>query len=116
MGPVKAFRSRCRLSRLGSVASSGGMEPLKVLYDRSSVVKLLSWLRKEGMGPERLVQLMDQGIEVREIANGVGDGGGDVAREDGEGFDTVVIEVTFYVAPVTAVGVAGPRGQNGWVS
>lgn len=51
-----------------------------------------------------------------EVAKGVRDCSGDVAGEDGEGVDTVAVEVTIDVIPFTAVGVSGPSGQNVGVS
>ncbi|RYR51696.1 hypothetical protein Ahy_A06g026678 [Arachis hypogaea] len=99
MGPVKWFRSRCRASSLGSWPNSGGIEPDKLLKERSiyegryragdvgaanleevEVGELgdggVDWAGEVG----EVVEC--EGLEVREEADGVWDFGGEISLRD----------------------------------
>ncbi|KAJ0699769.1 hypothetical protein HanOQP8_Chr10g0359781 [Helianthus annuus] len=57
MTPVNLFLLRFISVSFGNVASSGGIEPVSLLYDNSRYFKFLSWLRDEGIGPDKSFQL-----------------------------------------------------------
>lgn len=46
------------MRRNGRVGREGGIDPERLLKESSRMARFLSWLRKCGMGPEILVQLM----------------------------------------------------------
>ncbi|KAK1306922.1 hypothetical protein QJS10_CPA10g00103 [Acorus calamus] len=72
MVPVRRFRSRWRTFRFGSVPSEAGIDPVRLLKDRSRKLRLLISDRKSGTGPEMPVQVMRSIVMRLSLVNVVG--------------------------------------------
>lgn len=55
---MSLFRSKASPVRFGNLESELGIDPVRLLNENSIDTRLLISLRKSGMGPERLAQVM----------------------------------------------------------
>lgn len=68
IGPVSLFLSKRRDTRLGIRESELGIEPERLLNERSKNSRFLSWAKKSGTGPVRLFQLRYNSLRLVSFA------------------------------------------------